>query len=177
MRYINIEQIEEIKNNVAANSTEPERDLLLIKMSVEMGIKPVHLSAMRVNDMLQSNGEIIHNINQTPVPEHIRKDIANYLQNRFKIDHKSLRSVSLHFFTNRENRGHYTDQSMAVHLTFLIRRSGINATATCLRNSFIRSCAIKGNAAELVKLTRVKNPATVIRYLFSEYEEVNAILI
>lgn len=175
MRYISLDQIEQIKTNITNNSVSPDRDLLLIKMSVEMGIKPAHLAEMRVNDILKSNGDVVNEIKQTPVPDHIRKDIAGYLRNRFHIDHKSLRSVTLHLFTNRENRGHFTDQSMAVHLTFLIRRSGINATATALRNAFIRNCAIKGNVADLVKLTRVRNPATVVRYLCSEYEEVQAI--
>lgn len=176
MRYVNSNQINQIKKNITNTSTSAERDLLLVMMSVEVGIKPVHLAELRVCDVIR-NGEVVKKIKQTPVPEHIRKGIAVYLKNRFKTDHKRLGSVSLHLFTNREERAHFTDQSMAVHLTYLIKKSGVNATATALRNSFIRDCAISGNAADLVKFTHVRNPATVVRYLLGEFEEVEALQI
>lgn len=178
MRYVTQDQIEQIKANIVRKSTSPERDLLLINMSVDMGIKSAHLAAIRVNEVLeQSDGDVVRAIGQTPIPEKIREDIAKHLRNRFRTNHQSLRSVPLHLFTNRETRGHFSDQSMAVHLSFLIKRAGVNATATCLRNSFIRNCALKGNASDLVRLTGIRNPATVFRYLLSEYEEVGGIQI
>lgn len=178
MKFLNENQINQLNSFITKNSTSRKRDLLLISLSVKAGVKPAHLAEMKVSDVLdQTTGEVVREVKtgatRTPLSDEVRQQVEDFLRSRFYQDPKALRNVSLHLFTNREERGYFTDQSMATHLSSLLKRSGINGTSMALRNTFIHQMMTSGlNLTSMVKMTAIKHPTTVIRYLTSDFSEV-----
>lgn len=177
MKFLNEDQINQL-NSFIKNTSSSKRDLLLVSLSVKAGIKPAHLAEMKVSDVLdQTTGEVVTEVKtgatKTPLTDEVRQQLEDFLRTRFYQDPKALRKVSLHLFTNREERGFFTDQSMATHLSSLIKKSGINGTSMALRNTYIHRMMSSGlNITSLVKMTAIKHPTTVIRYLTSDFSEV-----
>lgn len=177
MKFLNEKQINQLNSFITTTSTA-KRDLLLIALSVKAGIKPAHLALMKVSDVLdQTTGEVVREVktgtNTTPLSDELRTQLNSYLQSRFYQDPKTLRKVSLNLFSNREERGHFTDQSMATHLSSLLKRAGINATSMALRNTHIHQLMESGvSFTSLVRMTAIRHPTTAVRYLTSDFSEV-----
>jgi len=178
MKFLNEKQLHQLNSFITNHSSSSKRDLLLISLSVKAGVKPAHLAEMRVSDVLdQTTGEVVREVKtgttRTHLSDEVRKQVEDFLRTRFYQDPKALRKVSLHLFTNREERCYYTDQSMATHLSYLIKKSGINGTSMALRNTFIHQMMTSGlNLTSMVKMTAIKHPTTIIRYLTSDFSEV-----
>lgn len=180
MKFLNENQIKQLNSFIInqKHNTSKKRDLLLVSLSVNAGIKPAHLAEMKVNDILdQTTGEVVLEVKtgttKTPLTPELRTQIADYLTSRFYQDHRALRGVTLHLASNREERGYFTDQSMASHLTALLKKSGINATSMALRNTYIhRVASSEVSFHSLVRMTAIKNATTAVRYLTSDYSEV-----
>ena len=178
MKLINENQIELLNSFINKNCSTNKRDLLLVSMSLKAGIKPAHLADLKIKDVLdQETGDVVPEVRtgatKTPLSDELRAQIKSYLKARFYQEPSTLRKVSLHLFSNREERGYFTDQSMATHLTSLMKRSGINGTSTALRNTYIKQRLAENlNLNSLVKMTAIKHPTTVIRYLTSDFDEV-----
>lgn len=176
MKILSHDQVDQIKEWINANSYSAERDLLLIAMSVDAGVKPARLAELLVRDVVdQTTGEIKAEIatgpTKTHLSGHLRHQISEYLTRRFYLSPSVIRGSSAKLFINRETRGYFSGQSMSTHLSWLIRKSGIDASSTALRNSFI--CQVAESAADIAtlkRLTSVRNPWTLVRYLTSDFE-------
>lgn len=171
MKTLSEKQIEKVLKQVEGN----KRDNLLIRMSLEAGLKPVHLAEMKISEVLTPSGEVKSDVTTgsrtTYLNPQLRTLTQELIEARFRVSCSRISSLDVYLFGNREPRGHFTAQSMATHLTSVIRKSGVDASASSLRNTFIFRQMRSGNLEALVRSAAV-NPLTAARYIFREYEVI-----
>lgn len=173
MKTLSSSQVQQLTRWIKTFSINQKRDLLLIHFGLKAGVKAAHLSVLQVKDVIDPvTGDIRTDITtgttRTRLPDDLRTEIKDFLKDRFKTDDISgLREVTRPLITNRQTpRESFTDQSLAVHLTYLLRESGIDATSTALRNTFIVDVARKtSDIPEFFHLTGIKCAKTYIKLM------------
>ena len=161
----------------------PSRNRAMLLMTHLSGMRVGEVAALKVCDVLTSEGEIKDEIylktDQTKgnhgrtvlIPKRLQIELKNYLMSKYALEKLSVvnftdTSVAL-FATQKHPKRGFTANTLAQHFHYLYQRSGVNgASSHSGRRGFITNLAEKGiHVRVLMALAGHQSIATTQKYI------------
>lgn len=158
------------------------RDKVMVLMTYWAGMRIGEVAAIKIKDVLANDGTIRHEIHLTAeqtkgkfgrtvvLPEKLRKEIKDYLQNRFTENQLIALTYSNQlnkplFYTQK--RAGFDANTACYHFHMLYKNAGLDgASSHSGRRSFITSLSAKGVTLKvLMEMVGHRNLQTTQRYI------------
>jgi integrase len=172
----------------AKTTRNPERDQLIMALSIKAGMKTSHIASLKINDIITDKGTIREQVTikerTVLLNTEVRRLAESYLTARFSRSLKDIVHLNetlnghifqLHLLYNQK-RGFFDEWTLPTVIATLYRTAGVKTRPSAGRSTYIRRLVKSGlSVSQMSELSGVR-AETMARYLDREERDVRDII-